>query len=129
MAGVGAKMDDETRQELLDIENALERLAQNEDAVFRKIRPLTDEMELIRAKALLEIAQAKDETGRKPLYPNQKVRDAALTVRLHEDPQYQALLEQRRPLNSEIEEIRIERTKLSHRKSILSMGRGPFGLF
>jgi hypothetical protein len=119
-------MDEETKQELLDIENALSRLDQAERDLHREMRKPAEQMGVIQAKALLEIAAAKDETGRKPLYPNEKVRQAALTVRLHEDSEYQALKEQYASLDGETEKIRVERARLQKRREILWLSLGPY---
>jgi hypothetical protein len=115
-------MDQDAKQELIDIQNSLERLENSYDETTKEMRPYTDEMALIKAKTLLEIAQAKE--GGRPLYTNQKLRDAALVVRLHENTRYQELRTEHIRLQDELNNIRLLMGKLRIRRDAI---QGPLG--
>jgi hypothetical protein len=119
-------MDEETRQELLQITDDLADLRRRQHEGSRRLSQLQDEMGLIRAQALLDIAQEKDESG-KPRYSNQKVRDAELTLRLHKNPQYRMLSTEYSELLDDHQAIYIESSRLQERRVFLMADR-DFGL-
>jgi hypothetical protein len=57
-------------------------------------------MQLIESRAMVGVAEARDERG-SPLYSTQEVRRAAVTARLAEDEEYAVLRDRRRELARE----------------------------
>ncbi len=64
-------------------------------------------MRVAEAKVLVEVAEARDDVNR-PLYPTEKVRQAAVTTRLTSDPLYQDLQERYRELSRDEDLIILE---------------------
>ena len=97
--------------------------------VGRKLGEIREEIQLIRARLLLEIAQERDERG-KPIYSNEKLREAAVAVRLAEHDEYQALHEREKALRREHEDLLLELRRLAGRKELLmaDQDRGLFSL-
>ncbi|MHB0877292.1 MAG: hypothetical protein ACYC5O_14745 [Anaerolineae bacterium] len=55
--------------------------------IERERRELAEHVDVMQARALMQVAIARDENG-KPLYPNEQTRDAAHTLALEDDPGY-----------------------------------------
>jgi len=68
-------------------------------------------MRVAEAKALVKMAEARDDANR-PLYPTEKVRQAAVTTRLSSDPLYQELQERYRELSRDEDLIILEINEL-----------------
>jgi hypothetical protein len=88
-----------------------------------EVEKLREQSRLISARIQVDVAIAKDDKG-KPLYSNQNVRDAAVTVKLAEDEALQTLKPEIDRLNNEIRSIQIEQNRLSMHKQILMLELG-----
>ncbi len=109
----------EEKEELLNLIDQMTALDKESRQVGRKLGEIREEIQLIRARLLLEIAQERDERG-KPVYSNEKLREAAVTVRLAEHDGYQVLHEKERVLRREHEDLLIELGRLSARRELLA---------
>ena len=80
---------------------------------------LQERLRLIRARHHVAVALEKDDSG-KPLYPSEKVREAAITVHLSEDPEY---LELRKKIKSKdwAADYILEFNRLVDRKQLLML--------
>jgi len=80
------------KAELLEIIDKLAELEKRRNEIRQQESETRERISVIRAKNLVEIAVAKD-SKEKPLYPSERVRDAALTVALDKDTEYRTLRE------------------------------------
>ncbi len=95
----------ETKNKLAEIQQKHRELERRRNTIGENIRPIREKMALINARHLVAIGTMKDEKG-KLLYPTEKIRQAALTVALSEDAEYQRLKEEPALLSSEEDTIR-----------------------
>ena len=110
--------------ELLNLVNQIADLDKKVREIDRQRNEIREKMRLIRARVLLEVAQEKDERG-KIVYSNEKLRQAAVTVRLAEADEYQALRSEERALVAEHDGLVNELRRLSEQKEIwMSFLRG-----
>ena len=112
-------MTEETKEELLNLVDQMAALDKQSREVGRKLGEIREKIQLIRARLLLEIAQERDERG-KPIYSNEKLREAAVTVRLAEHDEYQVLHEREKALRREHEDLLLELRGLAGRKELLT---------
>jgi hypothetical protein len=87
-------------------------------SVEKQKQKLRDRIHIIRAKLTIEIGTAKDNKG-KPVYSNESLRDAALTLKLEEHSEYSTLRDQLRRHDGEVSDIVIEYNKLVDQKYLL----------
>lgn len=113
----------ELKSELLAIIDRLAELQRQNNEIRRQELEIQDRMAVIQAKDLVAIAFAKDKQD-KPLYSNEKIRDAALVAALDEDAEYRSLQGQVRSMEEKRQEVSIEATRLSDRKSLLMFEAG-----
>jgi hypothetical protein len=120
---------EETKEELLNLIDQMADIDKKSREVGRKLGEIREETRLIRARLLVNVTQEKDERG-KPIYSNDKLREAAVTVRLAEHDEYQALHEKEKVLRYEHDDLLIELRRLSARKELLTadQDRGLFSL-
>ena len=112
-------MTEETKEELLNLVDQMATLDKKSREVIRKLSEIREEIELIRARLLLEVTQERDERG-KPIYSNEKLREAAVRVRLAEHNEYPTLHEKEKALRHEHEDLLLELRRLSMRKELLT---------
>jgi chromosome segregation ATPase len=113
----------ETKNELLSIIDQLAELEKQLNEIRQQEEEVQDQIDVIRAKYLVEIALARDNKD-KPLYPNEQAREAALLVALDKDAKYQALRDKLRMLRNKLQEISIEHARLSNKKALLMLEAG-----
>lgn len=112
-------MTEKAKEEVLDIVDQMANLEKKIRELGRQRDEVQAEMQLIRARILLEVAKEKDERG-KAVYSNEKLRQAALTVRLAEHNEYQTLRGKQRSLRDQHDDLLIELKRLSERKNVLT---------
>lgn len=113
----------EIKAELLTIIDRMADLDNRRNEVKEQEQQVRERINVIRAKNLVEIAFARD-NKEKSLYPSEGVREAALTVALDRDAEYQSLRERLRTLDRDLQEILVERERLSNRKTLLMFEAG-----
>lgn len=111
-------MNSELRSELLGMVDRMAELGKKMQVVRREKYTVNDRLEAIRARAVLDIAAAKDPRGR-AAYPNETLREAVLATRLKEDEAYRGLVERLRDLEDDLASLRIEQGRLEGRKQVL----------
>lgn len=114
---------EEKFEELRRLVDEVADLERSNHQISIELEDTRSELSMFRAKTLVAISQAKDEHG-KPTYSNQKVRDAELIVRLHENENYRNLSKQVKKKTNEQTSIRIELNRLQRRKEIISLELG-----
>jgi len=77
-------------EKILEINDAIAELATLKRSLDNQTVDIAERMRVIAARIELDIATAADADGKR-LYPNEDMRRAARTLRLHEDKEYQAL--------------------------------------
>jgi hypothetical protein len=113
-------MAEETKEELLNLVDQMAALDKQDRELSRQLGEIREQAQLIRARILLDVAQERDERG-KPVYSNEKLREAAVTVKLAEHDEYQTLREKEKVLRGEHDELVLELRRLSLRKELLSV--------
>ncbi len=113
----------ESKNEILELIDTVSELEKKQNEMRRREFETRDRLNVIRSRHLVEIAQAKDENG-KLTFPNERVRQAALTLALDEDPEYQSLVIKLRAMQNELEQVVIEISRLSARKTFLMLASG-----
>ncbi len=98
-------------------------MEKDRNALRQKELIARDKLNLIRAKKLIEIAFARDDKD-KPLYSNEPVREAALTLFLEKEPEYCSLRNELRQINANLQELSIEHQRLYDRKALLMFEAG-----
>ena len=73
---------------------------------------------MIRADLVIEIGKAKDEKG-KPVYSNEQLREAALTLQLEKNDEYRRLRAERLELEDQDDELITESNRLADHKLLL----------
>jgi hypothetical protein len=117
------EMEQETKHEIFAILDKLVDFDRQIQLWRQDIEELEEKMELIRAKYLVEIGTALDIKKRR-LYASDKLRDAALTLKLAEDNEYQKLDEEVWEFWRKIHDVGIEERKLNSRKDVLMTAIG-----
>jgi hypothetical protein len=110
-------------KELTEITREVARLEtqRHETAVARE--RLQDQVRILHAKALVDVALAKD-AGGKALYTSEATRQAAVTVRLSENDEYRGLVEKIQALRAEEQALAIKMLELEGRKEVLMLELG-----
>ncbi len=116
-------MTEGARKELSEIIDAIADLARKSHEIRKEEMKIRDRTSVIRAKLLIDIATAKDERG-KPIYSNQHLREAALTLGLDENEEYKRLRERLRELDDEDRVLAIEHRRLLDRRTLLMIEMG-----
>jgi hypothetical protein len=111
-------MNTEAKKELSELVDSMTDLSQKRHTLYREIQKIRDKISIIHAKLVIDIGRAKDDKG-KPVYSNEKLREAALTLSLNENEEYQRLKEKMRELDYEDTELDIEYHKLVDRRLLL----------
>ena len=81
-------------------------------------RDIVEKCVAIRDKLLIEVNFERDDKG-KPKWTNERLRQAALSIRLRADTQFQELKARRKGLDVEIDRLAVEHNKLVDKKYIL----------
>ncbi len=113
----------QTKTELLDLIDKLASLERERNEIRQKELLARDKLNLMRARKLIEITFAKDDRDR-PLYSNEQVREAALTLFLDKEPEYHSLRDELRQLEARQQEISIEHQRLYDHKALLMFEAG-----
>jgi hypothetical protein len=116
-------MTEEAKKELSEIIDRMADLAKKSHEIRKEQLKIRDRTSVIRARLLIDIAMAKDDKG-KPVYSNEQLREAALTLRLDENEEYQRLKERLRELDDEGQALAIEHNRLANRRMLLMMEMG-----
>lgn len=112
-------MTPKAKEELLNLVDQIATLEQKVREVGSHLAEIRGEIELIRARLLLEVAWERDRRGQ-PIYSKQKQREAAVAARLAEHDEYQALREHEKALRHERDDLLNELRQLSERKELLT---------
>lgn len=107
-----------SKDELLELVDAIASIRLKMKDLQRQRHDIIEECVAIRDNLLLEINFERDDKG-KPRYTNEKLRQAALSIRLRRDPEFQKLKARRRELDEAIDRLAIEHNKLVDKKYIL----------
>ncbi len=110
--------DAEAKKELLSIIDQLAELTKKQNEIRDQEFELRDRISLIRSKHFVEITMSTNDKG-KPTYPNERVRQAALTVALNDDAEYKDLATKLRIMDKVLQDVAVEFTRLSSRKALL----------
>jgi hypothetical protein len=116
-------MTEETRKELSEIIDRIADLARQRHSIRKQQQKIWDRTSVIRAKLTIDIATAKDDKG-KPIYSNEQLREAALTLGLAEDEEFQGLKERLRALDDEEQALVIEHSRLMDQRTLLMLEMG-----
>ena len=116
-------MTADVKKELLEIVDRIAQINGEMDKIQNEHTKIRDRIMVMRAEIVIDIGTAKDETG-KPLYSNQKLRDAALTLKLADHQEFQEVVETRRALSDKLRALAIEHNRLVDRKEILMIEMG-----
>ncbi len=111
-------MTSDAKQRLAELIDELAELSKRRHALQRKRRKILLRTRLIRAALVIEIAKAKDEKG-KPVYSNEQLREAALTLQLEKNDEYRRLRAERLELEDQDEELIIESNRIVDQKLLL----------
>ena len=110
-------------EELLELVDRIADLEGRIRAEDENQLPPRQTMQLIRARAILELTSALDQRG-KPLYPNEKPREAALIVSLARNAEYQDALKEVQQSKRRGEELIVEQMCLQNRRAVLMLALG-----
>lgn len=116
-------MTEEAKKEFLEITDRLADLEKKRYEIRRERGLTSDRVSVIRAKLMIDIAKARDEKG-KPIYSNENLRRAALTLQLEESEEYQRLKKRLRDLDDELATLAIEYKRLEARRGLLALEMG-----
>lgn len=113
----------ETNRELYDITDQMAELEGKLQAIRREQQQISDKVGVMFARVVIDAANLKDETGG-PAYPDQQLRDAAVTLRLLENEEYQALKKRLWELDDAEKALGTEFKRLADRRTLhmLKMG-------
>ena len=111
-------MTSDTKQRLAELIDELAKLSKRQHALHRKRQEIVYRTILIRAPLVIDIAKAKDEKG-KPVYSNEQLREAALTLRLEKNDEYRRLRAERLELEDQDDELITEVNRLVDHKLLL----------
>jgi len=116
-------VEKELREELLRLNDLLADVEAKGRALHHRAQKLRDEGELLRARAVVNVLEARDDRGR-PRYSNEYATRAAAMVTLHENPRYREIESEREALWQETESVRAETDRLAVRRKILMVEAG-----
>lgn len=111
-------MNTEAKKELSELIDNIADLSKERQTIHKKQQQIRDKINVIRAKLIIDIGTARDDRG-KPVYSNEHLRNAALTLRLDENEEYQRLKERLREFNNEDQDLIIEYNRLVDRRLLL----------
>ena len=97
----------EAKQEFSALIDQIADIARKRHKISKEKGELLNRTGLIHATFFLAINKAINEKG-KPLYGNERARDAAVMLKIAEDKEHQQLRERLRELNDEDEELLIQ---------------------
>lgn len=116
-------MTEEAKKGFLEITDQLADLEKKRHEIQRERGMTSERVSVIRAELMIDIAKARDEKG-KPIYSNENLRRAALTLQLEENEEYQRLKERLRDLDDELATLAIEHSRLEARRGLLALEMG-----
>ena len=119
-------MTNATEQEYLSILDEIYRNNTETKKLQRITRKLHSKTQVIRAQYIIDIGTTKDEKG-KPVYSNEHLREAELTNRLNNNPEYIGYRDELWVIDDKLDELYVENNKLVDIKYMLMIKRGiPF---
>ncbi len=107
-------------EELLALVDSISHLESQIREFDQQTGPLRAKMQLIRARATLQISSQRDDKGR-TMYSNEKAREAAHLIHLSKDSEYQQALRQLRDLERQRELKIVEQMRLQQRHHVLML--------
>lgn len=113
-------MSRDVREELLQIVDAIAQFDTQIHEIRRQKDKIRDRIQMIRSELVMDIGTAKDEKGKR-IYSNEKLREAALTLRLAEHEEFQELRGRLRGLDEEERGLFIEYNRLVGRREVLML--------
>lgn len=116
-------MTESARVELLKLVESMADIDEKLREIQKKKQPLLNSSRLIRARLTLDISSEVDEKGRR-VYTNDRMRAAALTIKLAENEEYQRLGEELDKLHEEEDPLMSKYERLSAKKAILMLDFG-----
>lgn len=119
-------MTNATEQEYLSILDEIYRNNTETKKLQRITRKLHSKTQAIRAQYIIDIGTTKDEKG-KPVYSNEHLREAELTNRLNNNPEYIGYRDELWAIDDKLDELYVENNKLVDIKYMLMIKLGiPF---
>ena len=119
-------MTNATEQEYLSIVDEIYRNNTETRKLQRITRKLHSKTQAIRAQYIIDIGTTKDEKG-KPVYSNEHLREAELTNRLNNNPEYIGYRDELWAIDGKLDELYVENNKLVDIKYMLMIKLGiPF---
>ena len=119
-------MTEEARKELYDITDRMAELEGKLQGIAREQSQIGDRVGVILARVVLDITSVKDQAGN-PMYSDQQLREAAVTLRLLENEEYQTLKKRLWELDDAEKALGIELKRLADRRTLRMMEMGWTG--
>lgn len=116
-------MTEDIKKEVYEMTDRIATLSRKRQNARNQQKQISDRVSLIRARLVVEIATARDHRG-KPTYSNQQLRNAVLTLRLHENQEYQGLAKRLSELDDLDKTLSIELKRLSDRRALRMLDIG-----
>ena len=116
-------MTENIKKEVYEITDQIATLSRKRQNVRRQQKQISDRVGLIQGRLVVEIATARDHRG-KPTYSNQQSRNAVLTLRLHENQEYQGLAKRLSELDDLDKTLTIELKRLADRRALRMLDIG-----
>ena len=116
-------MTEEARRDLYQITDQMAELEARLLDVKREQAQTSDRASVMFARAVLEVASAKDQAGN-PIHSDQQVREAAVTLKLLENEEYQALKKRLWELDDAEKSLATEIKRLADRRTLRMLEMG-----
>ena len=111
-------MPSTTEQEYLSTLDEIHRVDTETKKHQRATKRLHTKIQVIRAKNVVDIGTKKDDKG-KPIFSNEHLREAELTIRLNDNPEYIKFRDELWALDEKLDALYIEHNKLIDIKYML----------
>jgi hypothetical protein len=116
-------LDQEIKNELLSIIDKLAELDRKKLEIQKRAFEFTERISVIKSQIILDIALKRDNKD-KTLYTTENIREAALIVALDNSEEYKKKKSELQVIRDSIQEIIIESTRLSYKRSLLMFEAG-----
>lgn len=116
-------MANDREKEMLELVDRIADLDKQIYPAHRELAKLEGELRLIEARHAREIWGGRDKAG-KPLYPNERTREAEMRLRLHEDAAYQRIRGKLDEVRLRLKELTIAHNRLQDKKEVLMLTTG-----
>lgn len=111
------------RTEYLAVIDRIAALQREKNKLESKAADLRDRTGVIHAELLLDIGLARDEKG-KPIYSNEDLRRAKLSIELDQNKEFVQLRSQLREIDTQVRDICVEYNKMVDHKYLLMLELG-----